>query len=122
MRANFGRLISPPSGCRCPRINLNSVDLPTPLRPTRPTLAPTGSDTEAPSKNFRPQPLNTRLSIWSMMLRPRLSGEDEARYLYCAVQKCERECAFSSGFLNERGRGGTAATIEPRPVAYLNQS
>src|SRR5947209_15390840 len=95
MRASFGNEISPPSGCNSPRIRRNRVDLPTPLRPTSPTLAPTGSDTEAWSKNLRPQPLNTRLSIWSMMLRPRLSGDVEARYLYCAVQKCERECAFS---------------------------
>src|ERR1044072_4362568 len=69
MRAALGRLISPESACSSPRMILNSVDLPTPLRPTSPTLAPTGSDTDAPSKNFRPQPLKTRLSIWSMELR-----------------------------------------------------
>src|SRR6185295_1109150 len=93
MRAAFGRLISPPSGVRSPRISRNSVDLPTPLRPTRPTLAPTGSDTDAPSKNFRPQPLNTRLSIWSMGLRRdpawkeggiyRLGGRKARKMLRC---------------------------------------
>ena len=66
IRAAFGRLISPPSGVSSPRISLNRVDLPTPLRPTSPTLAPDGSETVAESKKRRPQPLNTRLSIWSM--------------------------------------------------------
>ena len=43
----FGSRISPPSGTRSPRIILNSVDLPTPLRPTRPTLVPAGIATLA---------------------------------------------------------------------------
>src|SRR5271163_3128388 len=59
-------MISPPSGVRSPWISRNSVDLPTPFRPIRPTLAPTGRSTLARSKNFRPQPLKTRLSICSM--------------------------------------------------------
>ena len=63
MRAALGSAISPPSGDSSPRISLNSVDLPMPLRPTRPTLAPTGSDTLAESKKRRFQALKTRLSI-----------------------------------------------------------
>ena len=39
----FGQPISPPPATSSPRISLNSVDLPTPLRPTRPTLAPYGN-------------------------------------------------------------------------------
>src|ERR1700730_3531199 len=66
MRAAFGKAISPASGTSSPRISLNSVVFPTPLRPIRPTLAPTGTDTLAESKKRRFQALNTRLSIWSM--------------------------------------------------------
>src|SRR5438874_12036738 len=80
MRAALGRLISPPSGCSSPRMSLNRVDLPTPLRPTSPTLAPTGSDTDAPSKNRRPQPLKMRLSIWSMGLGAVRRGRKGAAY------------------------------------------
>src|SRR5450759_2628101 len=66
MRAAFGKEISPPSGTSSPRISLNSVVLPIPLRPTRPTLAPIGNDTLAESKKRRFQALKTRLSILSM--------------------------------------------------------
>src|SRR6202051_426032 len=66
MRAAFGKAISPASGTSSPRISLNSVVFPIPLRPTSPTLAPTGSDTLAESKKRRFQALNTRLSIWSI--------------------------------------------------------
>ena len=38
------------------------------------------------------------------MLRPRLGRMSKRRYVYCAVQKCERECAFSRAFLNAHGR------------------
>ncbi len=47
-------------------MSLNKVDLPTPLRPTRPTLAPAGIATLAPSKKRRPQASKTRFSIRSM--------------------------------------------------------
>jgi hypothetical protein len=40
-----------------------------------------------------------------MMLRPRLWGKDEARYLYCAVQKCEHECGFSGEIVKTRAAG-----------------
>ncbi|MNJ78370.1 hypothetical protein D3C77_761080 [compost metagenome] len=57
MRAVLGREISSPLAASSPRISLNSVDLPMPLRPTRPTLDPGGRLTEASSRNSRPQAL-----------------------------------------------------------------
>ena len=44
-RAVFGSRTAPPSGCNSPRMILNRVDLPTPLRPTNPTLEPGGTAT-----------------------------------------------------------------------------
>jgi hypothetical protein len=46
---------------------LNSVDLPTPFLPTRPTFVPVGIDTFAESKKRRPQASKTRFSIRSMV-------------------------------------------------------
>src|ERR1700761_4545736 len=65
-RAVRGISMLPPSGCNSPRISLNRVDLPTPLRPARPTLAVGGIATLAWSKKRRPQALKTRPSICSM--------------------------------------------------------
>jgi hypothetical protein len=44
-------------------ISLNSVDLPTPLRPTSPTFEPGGSETPAFSKKRRPQASKVRSLI-----------------------------------------------------------
>ena len=47
MRRPFGREIEPPSEPRSPVISLNRVVFPVPLRPSRPTRAPSGSEAEA---------------------------------------------------------------------------
>ena len=73
-RAPRGSPISPPSACSSPRISLNSVDFPTPFRPTSPTFARAGSVAVARSKNRRPQALNTRLSICNMANRSNRLG------------------------------------------------
>ncbi len=54
MRATFGRMISPEPALSSPLIRRKRVVLPAPLRPTRPTFAPTGSAAEAESKKRRP--------------------------------------------------------------------
>src|SRR5271169_1998640 len=64
-------------------MSLNSVDLPTPLRPTTPTLVPEGIATLAESKNRRPQASKTRLSIRSISRAPNvgwLGGRRAALY------------------------------------------
>src|SRR5690606_24020777 len=76
MRAVFGSETSSPLPASSPRMILNRVDLPMPLRPTRPTLAPGGRLTEASSRNWRPHALKVRLVIWSMGRR--LSGTTKA--------------------------------------------
>ena len=54
MRAREGRLIVPPSSVSSPRISRNSVVLPAPFGPTRPTLCPVGITAEAWSNSGRP--------------------------------------------------------------------
>ena len=54
MRARLGRVISPPSSASSPRISRKSVVLPVPLRPTMPTLCPSGITAEACSIRGRP--------------------------------------------------------------------
>jgi hypothetical protein len=66
-RAVFGSRMAPPSGCNSPRMILKRVDLPTPLRPTNPTLEPGGTATLARSKKRRPQALKVRSSIWIIL-------------------------------------------------------
>ena len=53
MRALRGSVMEPDSDGSSPRISLNRVDLPTPLRPTMPTLWPSGIATEASSSSRR---------------------------------------------------------------------
>src|SRR5215469_6652218 len=54
MRCPRGSSIDPPSGCNAPRIKSSRVDLPAPLRPTRPTLLPSAICALAPSSKARP--------------------------------------------------------------------
>jgi hypothetical protein len=53
-RALCGTEIEPPSGAMSPRIRRSRVDLPVPLRPTRPTRWPAGIAAVARSKSSRP--------------------------------------------------------------------
>ena len=90
MRAALGTSMSPLPAESWPRISLNSVDFPAPLRPTRPTLAPTGKVTVAWSKKRRPQASKTRSWMRSMRAvsirqagryaQRRLGGRDGPRY------------------------------------------
>ena len=54
IRAPRGTEISPVSSVSSPRISRNSVVLPVPLRPTSPTLCPSGITAEACSMSGRP--------------------------------------------------------------------
>ena len=69
MRAFFGTLAEPASEMRSPRISFKSVDLPVPLRPTRPTLWPSGREAEAPSSRSLPPIRKVRLLICNMERR-----------------------------------------------------
>src|SRR5580698_7123990 len=73
----------------------NSVDFPTPLRPTRPTLAPEGIATLASSKKRRPHASKTRFSIRSMpgFRSPINSLGDDAAASYPAMQQMQRVIA-----------------------------
>ena len=59
----FGNDTLPVSAASSPVMTLNSVDLPAPLRPTRPTLLPAGSDRLALSMRRRPATRAERLVI-----------------------------------------------------------
>ena len=61
-----GQLTSPSSGCSWPRITLNRVDLPAPLRPTRPMRRPAGRLAVAPYRISRPAIRTMMLSIASI--------------------------------------------------------
>ena len=52
MRQPLGLEISPPSGCSWPRISLNSVVLPAPLRPTSPIRRPGGQARAGAGEDF----------------------------------------------------------------------
>ncbi|CUW85425.1 hypothetical protein AGR2A_Cc100148 [Agrobacterium genomosp. 2 str. CFBP 5494] len=54
MRACFGMVTEPPSAARSPVMMRKRVDLPAPLRPTRPAFTPAGSVTLAWSRSRRP--------------------------------------------------------------------
>src|SRR5581483_6280246 len=66
MRQRAGICTSPCSAEISPAITPNSVVLPVPLRPTRPTRAPVGTRAEALSKSMRPPMRTVRSSITSM--------------------------------------------------------
>ena len=66
IRARFGTSISPASSGSSPRISRNSVVLPLPLRPTKPTLWPPGISTEASSNRRLPSIEKPMLRIASM--------------------------------------------------------
>src|ERR1700761_2082226 len=65
-RQALGQLTCPSSGCNCPRMTLNKVDLPAPLRPTSPMRRPAGRLAVAPDRISRPAIRTTILSIASM--------------------------------------------------------
>ena len=54
MRARLARRISPPSMARSPAMAFSRVDLPAPLRPTRPMRRPGSTARSAPSSRVRP--------------------------------------------------------------------
>ena len=66
MRQDLGMLKSPPSSCRVPLNKANSVDLPAPLRPTRPTRSPGLMVTEALSS--RTLALRRRMTFLSEIM------------------------------------------------------
>jgi len=66
IRVAFGRRILPLSDDSSPWMSLNSVVLPVPLRPTKPTLARAGTLALAPSKRVRPAMRKVRSEIVSM--------------------------------------------------------
>ena len=66
MLARAGIWMRPLSAPSSPAMTRNSVVLPTPLRPTRPTRAPAGTLAEASSINSRPATRTLRSSITSM--------------------------------------------------------
>ena len=62
-----GQETSPPSGASSPRITFSSVDLPAPLRPTRPMRRPAGRLAVAPPMISRPAMRMVTLSKLNMM-------------------------------------------------------
>src|SRR5712691_9822784 len=76
MRARDGSAIPPCSGASSPQMTRNNVVFPAPLRPARPTRAPSGIRAEAPSISSRPARRTDRSSITSMRgLWPRAAKE-----------------------------------------------
>ena len=73
MRQRGGIAIEPDSSGRSPRMAWNSVDLPTPLRPTKPTRAPGTICTELPSIKSRPA-IRTEMSVIESMRPCHRSG------------------------------------------------
>ena len=85
MRARAGSAISPCSTGTSPPIARNSVVLPTPLRPTSPTRAPSGMRAEAPSSSSLPATRTVTSSITSMRaFWPTGRRDATARYGCCA--------------------------------------
>src|SRR5436190_20056659 len=60
--------MDPPSGCRAPRIRSSKVDLPAPLRPTSPALAPSAICALAWSSKTRPPIRYVRPEMVSILL------------------------------------------------------
>ena len=93
MRQRGGIAIVPVSTGSSPRIALNSVDLPAPLRPTRPTRAPGGICAEPWSIRSRPA-IRTEMSVIESMrgFSPRCRGKRNPyfRRLAAILRRSER--------------------------------
>src|SRR5207245_8353171 len=101
-----GNSIVPSSGCRTPRIRSSRVDFPTPLRPTSPTLLPSGIWACAWSSSRRPVRPPTRyvtserVSI-AVFYHSRAAVGDERRRDRTSGDLGLDLCAVARNFLSE---------------------